>query len=251
MYPIISLLLVGFFSSSCSFNSPLKFEKVFYSKEHFENCQSSNCPNIQIQSLKASGADQKSKIVNKHIEEALSAIIAFQEDELENISNLKDAVQFFIDDFKKLETDFGNNYITYDLDIYMNVSYQSPKFICIELNYYIFTGGAHGFNSTQFLNFDAMSGRLLSEKELFNHLGSLLEICEANFRLAFLIPEDRSINATGFWFERERFHFPESIGFTKTEMILHYNQYEIASYAEGPIILSIPIEEIAQYLEYY
>lgn len=251
MYRIIPLLLVGFLISSCSFNTPLKFEELNISAENIESCLSSNCPNIQIQFLKASGTDQKSKKVNGYIEEALSSIIAFNEDELKNISNLNDAVQFFIDDFKKFETDFGNNYVSYEIDTFMQVFYQSPKFVSIELNYFIFTGGAHGFNGTRFLNFDAKSGQLLSENELFNQLDSLLEICEAKFRSTFLIPEDRSINATGFWFEKDRFHFPESVGFTETEMILHYNQYEIASYAEGPVILTIPLEEIAQYLEYY
>lgn len=251
MYRIIPLLFAGILAGSCSFNNPLKFEEAFYSKENFETCQTAKCPNIQIQYLKASGTNQKSKKVNGHIEEALSTIIAFNEDELENISNLNDAIQFFIDDFKNHETDIGNNYMVYDIDTFMQVSYMSTQLVSIELNYYIFTGGAHGFNGTRFLNFKAKTGELLSPKAMFNLKDEFLALCESKLRTLYQIPEGRSINSTGFWFESDRFHLPENIGFTETEMILHYNQYEIASYAEGPIILSIPIEEIAQYLEYY
>ncbi len=59
-----------------------------------------------------------------------------------------------------------------------------------------------------------------------------------------------SINSTGFWFENDRFYLPESIGLSKTNLLLVYNQYEIASYAGGPVALKIPLEELKEYLNF-
>mgnify|MGYP001397345895 CR=1 FL=1 len=251
MFRIIPLLLAVFLASSCSFNAPLKFEETSISAENFDSCLSTNCPSIKIHYLKASGNNQKSNKVNRHIEDVLIDIVAAAEDDRNYITHVSEAVQFFIDDFKRFQEDFGNNYIDYDVDTFMQVSYQSETLVSIELNYYLFTGGAHGINGTRFINFNAKTGDLLPNETLFNSSEEFIAFCENKFRAMFQIPEDRSINATGFWFERDSFQLPENIGFTETEMILHYNQYEIASYAEGPIILTIPIEEVEQYLEYY
>lgn len=251
MFRIIPLLLAIYLVSSCSFNSPLKFEETSFSAENFEGCLSSNCPSIKIQFLKASGNNHKSKKVNRFIDDALIDIVASAEDDRSYITHVSEAIQFFIDDFKKFQEDFGNNYIDYDVDILMLVSYQSESLVTIELNYYVFTGGAHGFNGTRFLNFNAKTGELLTNDILFKSLEEFIAICENKFRTIYQIPEDRSINATGFWFEKDSFHLPENIGFSETEITLHFNQYEIASYAEGPIILTIPIEKVTQYLKYH
>lgn len=251
MSRFIPQLLAVFLASSCTFNAPLKFEEVSISAENFESCLSINCPSIKIQYLKAEGKDQKSKKVNTHIEEALIDVIASIEVDRSYIAQVSDAIQFFIEDFNKFETELGNNYVVYDVDTFMQVSFQSEQFASIELNYYLFTGGVHGYSGTRFLNFDAKTGALLSSEELINNPEAFLELCEETFRNTFQIPEGRSINSTGFWFEGDRFHLPVNIGFTENELILHYNQYEIASYAEGPIILTIPVDEIVQYLEYY
>ena len=63
------------------------------------------------------------------------------------------------------------------------------------------------------------------------------------------IPEDKPINSTGFWFENNTFYLPESIGFTKENVILLYNQYEIASYSSGPVELEISLEKVLPYLK--
>lgn len=251
MFRIIPLLLAVFVASGCSFNTPLKFEKSSISAENFDSCLSLNCPSIKIQYLKASGNNQKSKKFNQHIEDALIDIVASAEDDRSYIAHVSDAVQFFIDDFKKFQEEFGNNYVDYDVDTFMQVSFQSENFVSIELNYYLYTGGAHGQSGIKYLNFDAKTGELLSDDNIFSLSDELIAFCENKFRDVYQIPKDRTINATGFWFENDTFHLPKTVGFTQTEMVLHYNQYEIASYAEGPIILTIPIEEVAQYLKYY
>ena len=42
-------------------------------------------------------------------------------------------------------------------------------------------------------------------------------------------------------FEEDRFSLPENLGFTPGGLELLYNPYEVASYADGPISLVLPI----------
>jgi hypothetical protein len=49
-------------------------------------------------------------------------------------------------------------------------------------------------------------------------------------------------------FEKDSFYLPENIGFTKEGVKLLYNQYEVASYADGTIELTLPYNEVKKYL---
>ena len=73
---------------------------------------------------------------------------------------------------------------------------------------------------------------------------------EKEFRKKYKIPEGENINAKGFFFENDKFALPENIAVTKNRVILVYNRYEAASYAEGELKLSIPKNKVAQWLIY-
>lgn len=250
MNKIIPLLLAVVLASSCSFEKPLNFKVKTLTQEDFDLCTNSSCPTINIKYLEAIENDKKSKSVNLKIEDVLINKIIAGTDSSTELQNIKESLIYFINDFKKYQNDFGNSFISYDVDLFMRLLYQSETFISTEINYYLFTGGAHGYSGSTFLNFDAQTGEYLNNFQLFLNEKALLDYCELKFRELFGIDRNRTINSTGFWFENNSFHLPETIGFTETEMILHYNQYEIASYAEGPIILNIPISEIEQYIKY-
>ncbi|MCR9181960.1 MAG: DUF3298 and DUF4163 domain-containing protein [Flavobacteriaceae bacterium] len=248
MNKIFPLLLALILASSCSFEKPLQFEEVTITQNTMEVCDTENCPTIKVNYVQAIENDTKSGVINKQILESVTSKIAPNEEGTSDFSKIEDALVFFIEDYNKVIAEFGNNFVTYDVDTFMQVSFQSEEFVSLELNYYLFTGGAHGYSGTQFLNFDANTGELLQHDSLFNDIQGLIRFCENEFRERYQVPQDRSINSSGFWFENDQFHLPENIGFTETELILHYNQYEIASYAEGPIILTIPLTEVEEFL---
>lgn len=248
MFKNLPLLLAFILASSCSFEKTLQFEEITITQETFEACATENCPTINVQYIKAVENDTKSGILNKHIFESVTSKIAPNEEGSSDFSTIQDALEFFINDYNTLIKDFGNNFVSYDVDTFMQVSYQSEDFVSLELNYYLFTGGAHGYSGTQFLNFDVITGELLDQNSLFVDVEGLIRYSEKIFREQYQVPQERSINSSGFWFDDDQFHLPENIGFTETELILHYNQYEIASYAEGPIILTIPLIDVEAFL---
>ncbi|MEC5164554.1 hypothetical protein RCH18_000270 [Flavobacterium sp. PL11] len=49
-------------------------------------------------------------------------------------------------------------------------------------------------------------------------------------------------------FENERFQLPQNIFFTDTGLLLYYNIYEIASYADGATEMLFPYTEVNEFL---
>ncbi|HBU78322.1 MAG TPA: hypothetical protein DEF18_09490, partial [Muricauda sp.] len=47
----------------------------------------------------------------------------------------------------------------------------------------------------------------------------------------------------------DSFHLSNNVGYTKDGIQLIYNQYEVASYADGPIVLVLTYNEVNPFLE--
>ena len=58
----------------------------------------------------------------------------------------------------------------------------------------------------------------------------------------------RVLEATSF-FENDTFTLPENLGFSEEDVILVFNQYEIGSYAEGPIELRVKKSDVASFFK--
>ncbi|WP_326935009.1 RsiV family protein [Flavobacterium sp. PL11] len=56
------------------------------------------------------------------------------------------------------------------------------------------------------------------------------------------------MNSGGLMFENERFQLPQNIFFTDTGLLLYYNIYEIASYADGATEMLFPYTEVNEFL---
>lgn len=251
MRKLLLLISLLYLSLSCKNEKPLAFNPVQLTADSFEICSTFHCPELNVHYLLATGNAKISYKINSEIEEHLNKILSGNREDVQNTSTIQDAVVSFISDYQQFETDFGNSFSEYTAETSMQISYFSENLVSIALAYYLYTGGAHGYGGTNYLNFDVKTGERLTEKTLIKNLGGFLKYSDNKFREVYKIPKDSSINSTGFWFENDTFYLPENIGFTDKEVVLIYNQYEIASYAEGPIQLNFPKEEVLPYLEFY
>ena len=103
-------------------------------------------------------------------------------------------------------------------------------------------------SKNKFLNFSKKKAKEIDDWELFKDKDRFEQYPETQFRIQQNIPADQPINSTGFMFEEDHFYLPENIGFTNKGLKLLYNQYEVASYADGPIELTLPYKEIQKFL---
>ena len=169
-------------------------------------------------------------------------------DEEVEASTLTDAIRSFKNGYTELRKLFPDETAVWKAKIAGSVSYEDKNVLTIAMNSYLFTGGAHGYTTRRFLNFDKRKGEEIENWELFKDQKHFKNFAETKFRIQENIPPNHPINSTGFMFEQDKFYLPENIGFTAEGLVLLYNQYEVASYADGAIELVLPYPEIRNYL---
>ena len=209
-----------------------------------EDC--ADCPKVSIAIPQAVQRTRTASTVNTALREEIISQLLFDEDI--EVLNLEDALLSFKNGYTELKNLYAEETTPWEAQIEGKVVYEDETLLTLQLNSYIFTGGAHGYSAQRFLNFDKKRGVELENWQLFQNRKGFQQFVEAKFREQEAIPKDASINQTGLMFESNRFYLPENIGFTEEGIQLLYNPYEVASYADGPIVLTLPFKEVEPFL---
>jgi hypothetical protein len=242
MKKAFTFLFVLPFLLACESESKLTFETI-----QLDNSSCDDCPQIKITIPKALDDTRIAERINTTINEELIYTLKF-EDSLD-VATVEEAMQSFTNSYKNFKKEFTDEAIGWEAQADGVVSYENPFMLSLQLDTYIFTGGAHGYGATTFLNFDKGKSIELENYRLFKDLEGFIDFAETQFREAQKVPNNGLINATGFMFSGNVFHLPENLGFTKDGIKLIYNQYEVASYADGPIELLIPFAAANPFLK--
>jgi len=236
-------LLICFLFIACSDEEALTFEPLSISNETCENCSS-----VLIEIPHALGMTKLSETINTALQDEIIALLNF--DEESNAHNLESATKAFVNDYEELNDKFPEESIPWEAKISGSITFENKDIITIRLESYIFTGGAHGYGTNRFLNFDKANGVELFQEDLFKNKNEFKKFTETLFRNQENIPTDVNINSTGFMFETENFYLPDNIGYTNKGLLLFYEPYEIASFADGPITITIPYNEANKFLKF-
>lgn len=243
LLPLIIILLVGCKNE----DEELLFEDFFIEEVSETGCNSEeeNCAFISIHTPFVQKDGPRNKTINQNIEKHILGLIDYRE--IKNLGSLEQLAQRFIDDYEASAEEFPEYNIPWEASVEGRLVHESPELISLEYKIGLFTGGAHGYTSVSFLNLNPETGEVFSNKDLFT--ADFKKYAEKLFRNRNNIPEDGPINSTGFFFEEDNFQLPKNIGFLKNKIILRYNPYEVASYAEGGIQLEIPLEEVEEFIK--
>ena len=189
--------------------------------------------------------------VAKRINNTVRTYIAqqiFMGDDLPKDISIQEAIHQFNNELIRFKKDFPETPEVWEALIDGEVAYKSEELVCLAITSYLDTGGAHGNSYVRFLNFDAQTGSQLTTKDLILDIDSFKKIVENYLGKATktTINEDTIEN----YFFGEDFKLPESIGFTDEGVVILYNTYEIAAYAQGTTEFTIPFNEVQEYLAY-
>jgi len=239
---VLGSILTLFFTA-CSSEEKISFVQA---EPIQNNCE--DCPVIAI-NLPMAHPETKPEAqqINKALSDFAISILYFTDEDIPD--SIPAAMADFNLQYKKLKENFPENIVPWEAKVEGRVSYQNEKFVSFLFDSYVFTGGAHGYGSTSFLNFDLTTGEELTEESLLKNPEEFTAYVETLFRKQNDLKPEDNINSTGFMFEDDAFHLPQSIGFDKQGIILIYNPYEIASYADGQTKIQIPMEEAKPYLK--
>ena len=223
---------------------PLSFEKEFIKKQD-PACKEGDpkCALISLEVVKAVGNPEVSAEINAALQQHLIEMIAAEE--APKVADLDELTNFFIEDYKQAVQDFSEE-PAWEAFVNQNVFLEKDSIVSIGITAEIFTGGAHGYKTLHFLNFNPSTGEAYSKQDLYTP--EFVDLVEEKFRKRHKIPDKENINSTGFWFENDEFHLPENVGFSEDKVILVYNSYEVAPYSAGDIYMEIPLKEARPFL---
>ncbi|TXD82187.1 DUF3298 and DUF4163 domain-containing protein [Subsaximicrobium wynnwilliamsii] len=217
-------------------------------KVNFEEAQikTTEAANINFNYPKATGTKTVAERINQSIENYVANQTNMANDTLRNVT-IDEAVKQFNFEYKRFKSDFPEAAQQWEAFVDGEVTYKSPELICIYINSYLDTGGAHGNTVVRFLNFDAQTGELLEKEALINDRAAFLKIVQQHFQ-SETKPQDQGETTEDFFFGKD-FQLPESIGFNDEGVVILYNTYEIASYAQGITEFLIPYAEVNSLLK--
>ncbi len=230
-------------------SAEISFSTSEFSAEDFETCKDNKCPEIEIDYLVAEGKQQISAKINKNLEKIQIGFLANDPDH-PIPSSFKEALENFIADYQDFRADYPKFPAGYEVRITEEIAYLSEEIIVIKTKHYLFTGGAHGYQAINFSTFSLETGQLLKPKDLFRDVSGFTNYAEKKFREKYEIPANDSINSTGLFFENDKFSLPKNIAILENEVVLIYNPYEAAAYAQGEMLLRFSKSDVKQWLKY-
>ncbi len=213
---------------SCKEDSILTFSEV--------NITTDNNTLVEVNIPKAFGDSTISNNINSQISKVIISRLNIGDSETSSSKSIEESITTFNNEYMSFVSDFPESAQPWEAQIDGEVMFQSEKIISISLTFYINTGGAHGTLQISFLNFNALTGKPIENKDLFNNLEAFKSIAKTHFENAV---EDKNT-----LFEPDNFILPANIGYTEGGIILLYNVYEIAPYSTGTIEFTIPYEEV-------
>ena len=240
------LIFTALFLLMARCGNELAFEEQSFSQKTSLACKG-DCPHINVKIPIAKDVPVVADSINKKVFKVLKDIIYFGEKPYSS-TDYKGLLNSFIGSYEKLQKDFPKDTFGWEADIEGKVKYVSDSILNIEIKHYTFTGGAHGYQGLRSLLFDPNTGKSISNDRLFKDPKAFAAFAEKKFRAKYKIPENGSINSTGLLFEEDQFHLPLNLFYTDKGLLLYYNSYEIASYADGTKEVLLPYKEINSYL---
>lgn len=136
----------------------------------------------------------------------------------------------------------------WDLKVEVKPIYQTQKVITIRTDTYSYTGGAHGLSVVSLRSFD-QTGQQISLQQMLTDTTQLKKLAEQEIRKLREIPATQTLQEGGFFIEGNDLPLPQNAALTHKGLLLYYNPYEIASYADGPTEMLFTYQQLGEILK--
>ncbi len=239
LIPIIPILLALACSSQYSDNQNFEFVKCQY-KDIFQLKNQKNNVDINLNFYQLSDNSRIAEKINKNIRSAVFSKMGPLEDT--DSLNYQTYYDRIVDEYKKLSETFPNSAtLGFQQKTTSEITYNANDILTVYLESSTYTGGAHGMEYREFLNFDINSGNQIDILSKVSNKNKFVEVAEKKLRENLNMDDDDSWPEHTFL---KQFKLPKNIGMTSKGYQLIYNPYEILPYSEGATKLFIDFEEI-------
>ena len=114
---------------------------------------------------------------------------------------------------------------------------------------YSYTGGAHGNEFVIYTIISKNDGGELKLNDFIQDVSSLNLLASSILRKDRNIDKNQNLADAGFWIDDESNFLNDNFYFENGDLVFLFNQYEIASYADGQIEIRIPQNGLKRFLK--
>lgn len=155
--------------------------------------------------------------------------------------------QSYVTEYEKFQKDLAIDSIdlsgsfNWEIIIKNDIVYKNKNFLSFMIENYGYTGGAHGNTNRKYFVFDLVENKLLTATDVLD-----LSQCDAIIELQKASLQKAGEDLQNYWLDG--LNCDNNFYLEETGLIFFYNQYEIASYAAGPMSIFISFDELKPYL---
>lgn len=220
-------------------------------EEKSAKCKAEPCTQVNISYPNFDGDSDMALSLNKIVKQRITQILS--EDyvmDAKGNETINELIDLFLASYEEFKASFPESNTPWTLDIDINQSYLNKFLISLEVTTNSYTGGAHPNSFVSYINIVNENINEGSLSDFVSDIERLTSIVESQFRQENGLSPDASLSASGYNFEDDKFALPETFGFQESGMVLHYDSYEIAAYAEGPTEVIIPFADLKGLLKF-
>lgn len=218
--------------------------QTYYKATSADTSSVYNAAKIKLDITHFEGDDPAVQAINKRIFTTVCNSIYTGEKILE-VKNYDALVNSFVTNYSQIKAELQQDSLpSWEAQATAKINFQSKKLLNVTVDYYLFTGGAHGYGATESLLFNPDSGQTYTLTDVFLDTAQLTKLVEAKFRTQLKIAENVSLTDAGYFFTDDRFILPKNFILNEKGIQFHYNTYEVACYAQGPIDVLISYDEV-------
>lgn len=227
-------------------SNEIKFSDKSFLKS-YNNCSPTDtCTYFKVDYVEAVSGNNKDKI-NKFITNIINSNVTFGDTVL---STMQVAADSFMAQYVSMRKQYPESPQYWYLELSVSANLDHPKIINLAAGNSSFMGGAHPNSYLAYYNISKETGDTVSLGNIFvqGFEKKLNELVDAAFRKANnLKPGDNLADKGGLFENKITFNYNWLVN-KDGSLTFYYNQYEIASYAQGPIEVTLTKEDIAPLL---
>ncbi|MEN7549417.1 DUF3298 and DUF4163 domain-containing protein [Rapidithrix thailandica] len=228
-------------------NSAVKYTLQQW-EEKEGDCQQPDqpCAQVTVEYPEFKGGPNKAgEVLNQVVNTALEENLKSSSPENQQTpGNLKAQAAAFLKEYAAFHHEFPDSPQQWYIHLDIDVIYESPQLITLNVFSDAFTGGAHPNSFVKYINIDLTQLKTLSIEDIVSDMARFSEIAELKFRKARFLKPEADLKTAGFFWDENKFKMAKNFACTKEGIYLYYNSYEIAPYALGPTKVFIPYSEL-------
>lgn len=250
MKKILLILFLSIAVASCMKEKSFSFEEKVYQKILLDTCVDEDCTEIKITTAEI--VDPQNEIadrINKDNLSIINEILSF-ENEKKQATNYDSIVISFTNAYTNMVKKFPKATIPWQAKANNIVTFYGDNLISFALDYYIFTGGANGFQGEKTMHYNPATGEQYSKEQLFKNYGDFKKLVINKLKELNDNGKEKATNISELSLEEDSLEMPENIFIYEDSVVLNFTTTDVSTVASKVITISFTQEEIVPYLSF-